>query len=177
MSAGSDKDINRSRSETRRRTEGEREGLGLTSNQDTGHILVAARNDHHAIEVMASCSALDLVGYEVARGQGIGHPTCAHAYAVADTDRAKLIPNDVGLGKRSFYLVAQTEKVFVTSISKADSESAFLRQEMIHTGCPRTWRMVRCRIGRTRRIETHQTLPTPTMALLKSSSEFTPSVA
>lgn len=66
----------------------------LTGDQNTRHVLVATRNDDHAVEVVTARSGFDLVGYQVAGLERVGHSTGAHANAVADADGSKLIAND-----------------------------------------------------------------------------------
>lgn len=88
----------------------------LTSHENTGHVLVTARDSDHSIEVVAACCCLYLVGNEVARLQRVSHSTGTHANAIADTDSTELVPNQPCFSQRCFDLLAQAEKMLVASL-------------------------------------------------------------
>lgn len=64
---------------------------------------------------MTAGGGFDLVGYQVAGLEGVGHSTGAHADAVADADSAELVANDGSIFEGGFDLLTQAEEVFVAS--------------------------------------------------------------
>ena len=94
----------------------------LTGHENAWHVLVAARNDNHSIEVVTTSGSLDLISNQVAGLEGVGHAACAHADTVADANSAKLVPNDVRVCERGFYLLTKTEEVLVTSFRTSEKE-------------------------------------------------------
>lgn len=88
---------------------------GRTGDHDTGHVFVAARDDDHAVKVVAAGCGLDLVCDEVAGLERVRHAAGAHADAVADADGAKLVAYDARGRERCFDFLAQAEEVLVAS--------------------------------------------------------------
>ena len=95
---------------------------GLTGHENAWHILVASRNDNHAVEVVSASSGLDLISDQVAGLEGVGHAACAHANTIADADGAKLVADDVSVFERGFYFLTETEEVLVTSTPRCEKE-------------------------------------------------------
>lgn len=94
----------------------------LTGHHNARHILVATRNDDHAIEVMSASGGLDLISDQVAGLEGVGHAAGAHANAIADADGAKLVADDARVLERGFYFLTKTKKVLVASAPRSEKE-------------------------------------------------------
>lgn len=80
-----------------------------TSHKNTRHVLVAPRDNDHAIKPMAASSSLNLVSDEVPRLEGVGHPASSHADAVTDAYCAKLVAYDTSGRERSLGTLSQAQ--------------------------------------------------------------------
>ena len=68
-----------------------------TSHKDTRHVFIAPGDNDHAIEPMTASSGLNLVGNEIPRLEGVGHPASTHTDAITDAHCAELVGYDTSI--------------------------------------------------------------------------------